>query len=181
MPWAALPRVGPTRRRALPLVPGDENGAPALTAVSSPSSDLQPAVLGYPRTPEAGELTYRSLPGSTAVGKCVSGQPRWCLDSWRKCPTAPVQHPGTHLPVLPQPRELRKSTGRARHLRRLSLSTPRELGSRFPAAVRRRGEQGSPFPSGASFQPSWQGGRTQSPPRVAAWRPRSLGISSSPT
>ena len=58
---------------------------------------------------------------------------------------------------------------------------PRRPGSRPPAATRSGLEPGSMSPSVASFQPSWQGGRTESPPRVAAWRPRSLGTSSSPT
>lgn len=56
----------------------------------------------------------------------------------------------------------------------------RRPGSRPPAAARRGLEQGSMSPSVASFQPSRQGGRAKSPPRVAAWRPRLPGISSSP-
>jgi hypothetical protein len=59
---------------------------------------------------------------------------------------------------------------------------PQRPMSRPPAVARREGlSQSSMFPSVVSFQPSCQGRRTESPPRVAAWRPRSPGTSSSPT
>lgn len=53
-------------------------------------------------------------------------------------------------------------------------------GSRPLADAKIGFERVSMFPFMASFQSSWQGGRIESPPRVAAWRPRSLGTSSSP-
>ena len=53
--------------------------------------------------------------------------------------------------------------------------------ARSSTVVRTRPASDSPIPSVPSLQSSWQGGRAESPPRVATWRPGSPRTSSSPT
>ena len=111
-----------------------------------------------------------------ASGSMRSRQPLVCIR-----PAIPVHYAGTLLSVLPRSRETHKSDGRTGHPSRLRLQGCERQGSRLPGARRSGFEQGSMSPSVASVQPSWQGGRVESPPRVAAWRPKSRGTSSTPT